>query len=140
MQELTLFLSQHLLLSGATAIVLILVLLVEVLKLRQKSVNLTPTQATQLINHANALVIDIRPSEQYRKGHIIDSECLSLQELQQGNKKLEKLKSRPLIILCPTGTESQKLAAQLLKQGYNAHALGGGIRAWTNAQMPLVKD
>ena len=101
---------------------------------------LSPQQATQLINRENAVVLDVRESNSFQKGHIIDAQPLTAQEIRAASKKMEKLKSRPVIVVCDAGLESQKIAAYLIKQGYNAHSLRGGLRNWRDAQLPLVKE
>lgn len=140
MQELTTFISNHTELGIAVALIILLLIVVELLRAKRKSFSLTPSQATQMMNHDNAVVIDIRPTDAYRKGHIINAQSLPAQEIRDNPKKIEKYKNRPLLIVCNAGLESQKLAALLLKQGYNAFSLAGGLRSWSEAQMPLVKE
>lgn len=140
MQDVITFITSHLLLSIATAVVMALVILVEFIRTKRSSFQLTPLQTTQMINHDHATVIDVRVKETYLKGHIIDALSLTSQEVRDGSKKLEKLKTKPIILVCGNGAESQKLAALLLKRGYNAYSLAGGTRAWSEAQMPLIKE
>jgi rhodanese-related sulfurtransferase len=140
MQELTTFISFHPALSAALLLILILLMGVEFLRAKRQTFNIHPIQLTRLINHQQAVVIDIRPQEAYRKGHIIDAQAMTPSEIRENSKKLEKSKARPIILVCNTGIESQKIAAQLLKRGYNAYSLSGGMRAWTEAQMPLIKE
>lgn len=122
MQELTTFLSNHSYLTIAAIVVFILVTAVEVIRTRRNTFHLSSQQTTQKINHENAVVIDIRSNEAYRKGHIIDAQSIAANDIREGTKKLERFKNRPLIIVCNTGTESQKIAALLIKQGYNAYS------------------
>jgi len=140
MQELTTFITSHPLLSVATLVVLLLVMIIEFIRTKRNSFNINPTQVTRLINHENAIVIDIRQNEAYRKGHVINAYSMNFKDIHQNPKKLEKFKNRPIIVVSNTNTESQKIAALLLKQGYNAYSLNGGMRAWSEAQMPLVKE
>lgn len=140
MQELSTFISNHLLLSVAAIAILVLLLIIEFLRAKRNTVNITPLQTTQLINHDNGVVIDVRSQDAYRKGHIIDAYSISGQELQTSTKKIEKFRARPIIIVCNMGVESQKIASLLLKNGYNAYSLAGGMRGWEEAQMPIVKD
>lgn len=140
MQDLTLFINNHPLLSLATLAIFALLLVVEFMRTKRRGSQLTPLQTTQMMNHDNAVVIDVRANDIYRKGHILDAQNMSAQEVKENTKKLEKLKGKPLIFICGTGHESQKLAASMQKQGYNAYSLAGGLRAWLNAQMPLVKE
>ncbi len=58
----------------------------------------------------------------------------------KASKKLDRLKNKPLIVVCDNGVDSQKAAASLSKQGYTVFALAGGLRAWSGAELPLVKE
>lgn len=140
MQELTTFISNHPLLSLSAGIVFFLLSVVEVIRARRLTYNITASQATQMMNHDNAVIIDTRSQDAYRNGHIIGAQSMSQQDIRDNNKKLEKLKGKPLIVVCNAGVESQKIAALLLKRGYNAYSLAGGMRSWIDAQMPIVKE
>jgi rhodanese-related sulfurtransferase len=140
MQDLTTFIANHPFLSLATAVIFVLLMVVELIRARGKVFNITPAEATQKINHDNAVVIDIRPNDAYRQGHIISAYSMLPQEIKDNPKKLEKFRARTIILVCQTGNESQKIAALLLKQGYNAYSLASGMRAWSEAQMPVVKE
>ena len=140
MQELNTFIANHLQLSVTVAILLILLAIIESLRAQRKRHGVNPQQAIFMMNHENSLVIDLRPTEAYRNGHIIEALSMSAKEIQDNPKKIEKFKNRPLIIACQGGVESEKIAAQLRKQGYNAFSLMGGMRAWNDAQMPIIKE
>ena len=140
MQELIQFGEKHPLLCSAILAVFALLFIVEVLRLNRVRRMISPADATQLINRQRAEVLDLRSKEQFKTGHIIDSTNVSAQELVDNPKKIEKFKQKPLVIVCPTGGESQKVAALLAKKGYNSYSIAGGIRAWVDAQMPLVKE
>lgn len=140
MQEFTTFIAHHLALTYGVATVFVLLMIIEVIRLKRNNFSINTTKAIQLINRENAVVIDTRATDVYRKGHIIDSLSLPGREIVDNAKKIEKYRTKPVIVVCQQGLESQKIAALLLKQGYNAYALAGGVRAWSDAQMPLVKD
>lgn len=140
MQDFINFISHHPMLFAATLVVLFILMIVELMRNRRNIFNLTPLQTTQKINHDNALVIDIRDKESYRKGHITGAISLPLQDIKDHPQKIEKYKGRSLIFVCSTGIESQKMAAHWLKHGYNAYSLSGGVRSWNEAQMPLIKE
>lgn len=140
MQDITTFITNHPYMIAALGILFVLLLIIEFIRARRGSFNISSLQATQKINHDNAAVIDVRANEAYRKGHIIDAISLSGKEIQDNTKKLEKFKNKPLIIVCTAGIESQKIASMLLKRGYNAFSLSGGMRAWMDAQLPVVKE
>jgi rhodanese-related sulfurtransferase len=140
MPDFVTFLNNHLALSYTFAAVFFVLLLVEFLRNKRLSFRIAPTRAVQLINHESAAVIDLRQPDEFRKGHIVNAVSMSTTEIQDGSKKLDKFKSKPIILVCQRGLESQKVAAFLLKQGYNVHTLAGGIGAWTDANLPLIKE
>jgi len=93
--------------------------------------------AVQMVNRSQGVLLDVRPPEQYKTGTIAQARNLPAEQLTQ---KLASLpKNKPLIIFCGQGSESAKIAAQLRKQGLDAVSLEGGLRAWTQAGMPLGK-
>lgn len=139
MQEISTFIANHLALTYALAIVLVLLMIVEFLRLKQQAARVEPSRAVQLINRENAVVIDVRSQENFKSGHIIDALSYPANTVLENTKKIERFRAKPLIIVCATGIESQKIASTLTKQGYNAYSLAGGLRAWSNAEMPLVK-
>lgn len=140
MQDLTTFLSHHMALSAGIAVLFVLLIIVELLRAKRVNYSITPAKLTQLINHDNAVVVDIRTKDAFRSGHIIDAISMPANENKDLSKRLVKYKNRPLTLIGNNGVESQKVAALLLKEGYNVHSLSGGIRAWVDAQMPLIKE
>lgn len=139
MQDFTQFLSHHPQLSFAVGIIILLLLVVELLRSKRHRISLNATEATHLINHDNATIIDVRAADLYKAGHIIHA--LNMNPSQaEFSKKLEKFKNKPLIVICNLGNDSQKTAISLMKAGYNARSLAGGMRAWIQAGMPTVKE
>ena len=140
MQDIVLFMQHHLALVAIFAIVLTLLFVVELIKFKRGASRLTPAQATQLINHSNAVVVDVRNHEAYLSGHIVNAISVPLSELNNKIKKIEKFKAQPMIVVCGTGIEAAKTANLLAQQGFlQTQVLSGGIRAWRDAELPLVK-
>ena len=140
MQEMLTFLTNHPALSAGALVVILLLLMLEILRAKRSTFKITAQQATQLINHDNAVVVDLRSTEQFKKGHIIGAQSILSKSIWDNAKKLEKFKTKPLIMVCEQGVESQKIAVFLLKHGYNVFALAGGMRGWQAADMPIVKE
>lgn len=140
MQDVIVFVQHHWLLSLSIVIILVLLMILEFIKQRRNMLQLSPSQLVQRINHENAQVVDIRSADAYQKGHIIDAISIPIEELSTKLKKIEKFKSRPIVIVCGTGNESGKAAESLKNQGFNTYILAGGIRAWQTADMPLIKE
>lgn len=140
MNDLNTFLGNHSALVIAITIIFILLFIIELLRAKRKTNALTPLDLTQKINHEHAVIFDLRSEEQYRHGHIIDAKLQSRASLLANNKLLDKYRTKPIALVCANGMESQKTAAMLLKSGYNAYSLAGGMRAWLDAQLPVVKE
>jgi len=140
MQNVSVFLAQHYLMTLAISGILIILMGIELLRLKKRRFRLSPSQVTQFINKDQAVVIDIRSNAAYRQGHIIHAASISNHELQTQPKKLDKYKTRPIIIVCENGVESQKIADRLTQSGYQCYSLAGGLRSWLDANMPLIKE
>ena len=124
------------------ALVAILILLIgsEILRKIRGVNTLNPTQALQLINDEDALVLDIRNTSDYRAGHIPHARHLPLDGLKDRLGELEKFKDRPIVVYCHSGNRSPQACALLKKNGFEkVHNLGGGIGAWQNANLPVKK-
>jgi len=131
------FVVNHWALWTALVILLVFILLNEMKMQQGAGKSVSPQQAVSLINHENAVVIDLRNNEMYKKGHIVDSLQESAQEIS--NKKLGKYKNKPIILACSNGIQSAQVAKNLKTQGQeNVLSLKGGITAWTSAGLPLV--
>jgi rhodanese-related sulfurtransferase len=102
--------------------------------------SVTPSQATQLINREDALVVDVRDPGEYGASHILGAKNLPLSSIGSGAQLAAKRKDRPLIVYCDTGNRSGKAAAALKGQGYTKVLnLSGGLGAWQQAGLPVEK-
>lgn len=133
------FVVNHVLL--VTAFVVIAAMLVgEELRRRLGRVrDITPGEATRLINHDNAVLIDMRNDKDYREGHIVNAVHVPSDKADAPGK-LDKYRGRPLIVCCRSGNQSLKLCAELSKKGFaSVYNLKGGLHAWQQAGLPLSK-
>ena len=102
--------------------------------------SLGPTEAIQLNNREDAVFLDIRDENEYRKGHIPDAIHIPLKQLPERMKELEKSRDRPIIVCCRSGNRSTAAGSILAKQGFeNVYNLDGGISAWQSANLPVNK-
>ena len=136
MQEVIQFFSHHVILATTLLIIFSLLLVVEWIRATQRSTAITPLHATQLINHQQAVVVDIRSTLLYDKGHIIHALAMDPATIVNG-KKLAKFRARPIILVCQEGLESTKLATTLAKQTYQVYALAGGMSKWLANHLPI---
>lgn len=139
MQEMMNFINHHQILVAGIVLLFVLLVIIELLRAKRLAIQVNAQRVTQLINRENAVVIDIRDIEAFKAGHIIDAVNIRPDEMKNTSKKFDKYKAKTLIIICQSGVESYKVAAQLYKEGYNVYSLAGGLRSWNEAQLPLVK-
>lgn len=100
-----------------------------------------PAEATGLINHQDAVVLDIRDEGEFAQGHILNSIHVPSASLKDPPKILEKYKDKPIIVGCRSGSRSAAAGRQLRKQGFaTVYNLSGGILAWQNANLPMSKN
>jgi len=101
--------------------------------------NLTPAQATLLINREDALVLDVRETGEWSTGHIPGARHITLAQLEKRMSEIEKFKDRPVIICCASGNRSSSACGQLKKGGFEkVFSLAGGISGWMEANLPLT--
>ncbi len=96
--------------------------------------------ATQLINHKDALILDVREQSEFDSGHILNSKHIPLGKLHDRLGELEKYRERPIVVVCRSGQRSSSACALLGKQGFaQVVNLGGGVIAWQKANLPLER-
>ncbi len=140
MEQLLEFAGNHpLLITAAT--VMSVVVIVNELRLYLRGVSdVTPQEATRLINN-NALVVDIRNHEQFLNGHIINAKNVPLTEIDQHMKKLSKNSAGRVVIICGEVASTGARAAGLMKKAgiEKVVNLKGGITGWQRDNLPLKK-
>lgn len=96
--------------------------------------------ALQLINHKNAVVLDVREPSEYAAGHVLNSKLIPLGKLKERMGELEKYKDQPIVVVCRSGNRSGTACFLLGKQGFvQAYNLAGGMQAWQKNNLPLEK-
>ena len=97
-------------------------------------------QATQLINRQNALILDVRETQEYEGGRVPNAVHVPLSQLAGRGQELKKFTSRPVIAYCERGGRSRSAAGKLAKLGFSeVYTLRGGLRAWADAGLPVEK-
>lgn len=96
--------------------------------------------ALQLINHKNAVLLDVREEGEYKLGHILNSTLIPLGQLNGRVNELERYKERPIVVICRSGNRSGSACMTLGKHGFaQTYNLAGGITAWQKANLPVKK-
>jgi rhodanese-related sulfurtransferase len=99
-----------------------------------------PSQAVLLVNRQSAVIVDVSEAADYKAGHIPGAISAPLSTLSQSGGPLDKLKERPVVVVCRTGSRSLKAAVMLRRRGIKTvHLLSGGVAAWEKQSLPLEK-
>jgi rhodanese-related sulfurtransferase len=99
-----------------------------------------PLGATALINHEDAVVLDVRSMAEFKDGHIVNAINIPLNGLGNNLKQLEKHRDKPIIAVCRSGSRSGAACKMLGKQGFEqVKNLRGGMMAWESANLPVKR-
>jgi rhodanese-related sulfurtransferase len=139
-QELLAFAERHPMLSLGLVAITVALIYTEIARLFRGYKALRPAELTALINRENALVVDLSASNDFEKGHIAGSKSVQLSQFDPENKLLAAAKALPVVVVCRNGQGSADAAKRLKKAGFEqVYWLDGGIAAWQQADLPLVK-
>lgn len=101
---------------------------------------LSPTEATMLINRQEPIIVDVRDNTNFAKGHIKGAINIPIVDLPQGNGRLDNHKEKDILIICNQGMQAGQAAKTLRKQGFTKlHILKGGMQAWNTENLPTAK-
>ncbi|MDU4091713.1 MAG: rhodanese-like domain-containing protein [Pantoea sp.] len=141
MQEIMQFASNHPILCLAWVALLVLVLVATFKGMFSKVKTISRGEATRLINKEDAVVVDTRARDDFRKGHISGSHNILAADIKKGTfGELEKHKAQPIIVVCATGTSAFDAASQLNAAGFEqVSVLKDGIAGWSSENLPLVR-
>ena len=141
MEQLTEFVTNNLILFAALLGVLVMLIKAELDHQGSKGTLVSPAMAIRLMNaHEDALIMDLRTSADYKGGHIKGAKSTPLGELSATIKNYVDYKNKSVLIYCNSGTTATRAIKLLKKAGFEKISnLEGGIAAWKEANMPLVK-
>lgn len=91
----------------------------------------------RLKNGKRPLVIDVRQPDEYRTGHILGAKLIPLNKLSGRMNELPQ--NREIICVCASGNRSGSATRMLVKAGFNAFNMKGGMNAWRQANLPVKK-
>ncbi len=105
------FLIQQWQLAGALAVAVILLVIHES---RRGGTSITPQQLSRLMNDQQATVVDLRDPADFRKGHIVGAINIPYGKVDERWDELEKLRDKPLILVCKIGQFSSAIGKRLM--------------------------
>jgi rhodanese-related sulfurtransferase len=96
--------------------------------------------ALQLINHKNALILDVRDESEYGAGHIRGAKLIPMLKLKDRLGELERYRQQPIVVVCRSGSRSSTACALLGNREFaQTYSLTGGMMAWQKGDLPVEK-
>ena len=103
--------------------------------------NMEVKEFAELIADSNVVILDVRKVDEFAEGHIkgaILIDQFQTDFIEQAKTKMPKDKT--IAVYCRSGRRSANAAGKLADVGYKCVNLKGGILAWKEANMPVIKE
>ena len=141
LESLVAFAGCHYILSALFVLCLVMLIYTQIRIMLSPVKAISSGKATDLINNANAVPVDLRTDKEFAAGHITGAVNLPVKLVNEGNfGAIDRYRNVPLVIVDQSGVSSFDAARTIRKAGFpEVYALAGGIGAWTDERMPLVK-
>ena len=133
------YVSNNPLLASATAVLAALIVVYEMRARSEGQVSVSPQELIRLMNQG-ALLLDLRPPEQYQAGHLAGARQMSGDQILKAADTLKKHKEKAVVVYDDTGSLGGAAARQLAAQGFTrAFTLRGGLAAWRADNLPVSR-
>lgn len=139
MDRLIEYTNHHPWLAGALMLAVIVVFLYEMRVRSETKASVSPQDMVRLMNHG-ALLIDLRPSDQYTAGHVSGARQMNGEQILKAGEVLKKYKEKTVVVYDDTGSLGASAVRQLAAQGFTkAFNLRGGLAAWRSENLPITR-
>jgi rhodanese-related sulfurtransferase len=133
------FISHHPGLATITGALLVIVLVYEMRARSESLSSISPQELIRLMNQG-ALLLDLRPSEQYQAGHVAGARQMSGEQILKAAETLKKHKEKAVVVYDDSGSLGAAAVRQLAAQGFTrVFALRGGLAAWRADNLPVSR-
>lgn len=120
----------------------LLAVLIAIYFMRERALSglpISPNELSQMVNAESAVILDIRPSAEFKTGHLVDAINIPQERINSDKALLEKYKTKTIIVVDKMGQYAGHVGRQLGKEGFNVRRLSGGISEWQAQNLPLIK-
>ena len=133
------FASHHPWLATATVVLAIAVVVYE-MRMRSEGLRaVSPQELIRLMNQG-ALLLDLRPLEQYQSGLLNGARQMSSDQIVSAGDTLKKHKEKTVVVYDDSGSLGAAAVRQLAAQGFTrVFALRGGLAAWRADNLPVSR-
>ena len=133
------FISHHPGLAATTAVLLASVVVYEMRARSESLASVSPQELIRLMNQG-ALLLDLRPPEQYQAGHVAGARQMSGDQILKAAETLKKHKEKAVVVYDDSGSLGGAAVRQLAAQGFTrVFALRGGLAAWRADNLPVSR-
>ncbi len=102
---------------------------------------LSPAEVVQAINQQRAVVFDLRSAESFAEGHLADSINITQEKIDAEIARLKKPAEQTVVLVSERGLSTRELVNQLKQAKVQQICeLKGGVQAWRDEQLPLIKS
>ena len=108
---------------------------------QQNFENYDVKEFAELSADSNVVILDVRKADEFAEGHIKGAILIDQFQndfVEQAQAKLPK--DETIAVYCRSGRRSANAAGKLADVGYKCVNLKGGILAWKEANMPVIKE
>ena len=139
MDQLLEYISHHPWLAANTALIAAFIGVYEMRARSERLVAVSPQEVIRLMNQG-ALVLDLRPTDQYQAGHVAGARQMGSDEILKAAETLKKHKEKTVVVYDDSGSLGAAAVRQLTAQGFTrAVALRGGLTAWRADNLPVTR-
>ena len=87
---------------------------------------------------SGAILLDVREPEEWQRGHARAARLIPMGEIETRHTELPE--ATPVVVICRSGARSGVVTLALVRAGYDAHNIMGGMQAWAAAGYDVVTD
>jgi rhodanese-related sulfurtransferase len=84
------------------------------------------------------VLLDVRNADEWEAGHAARAQWIPLGDLERARFQLPM--NRHIVCVCRSGARSARATESLIAWGFEASNMVGGMKAWAQAGLPVVKD
>lgn len=129
------FLIKNLIISLILISSILILVLFEINEFIKSKNGITTETAIDLINHKNAIIIDVRTETDFKKCHIANSINIPDYKIEKKQQILKKYKKKHIIIIHQNNSKAQKTVKILMLDLENVSYLKDGIDTWTKKNL-----
>jgi rhodanese-related sulfurtransferase len=131
--------TNHPLLAGGFLLMVFVVLAYEIRERGAAAFAITPNEAIRLAN-SGAMLVDLRSANQFKDGHIAGARNVPGDQVAADPKAIGKLADKTVILYCDDGRAAAAAQRTLVRAGAkNLFSLRGGLAAWKQENLPVIK-